>query len=229
MTRKEAYKCALCPFQSHTKVFLISHVAARHSTCFDCKVHQKGNLSREQVLDHLLNCHDYRTNCRFCKHRAMYEFVLKLHEVLVHYACVNCGKSMKSLLQLLEHQHEENICASKVPSSYKVNKCDLCNYIAPSLTLKKHVRESHKDNTESSNDAGQFCRYCNCGFRRGNLLRHMKLKHKELCATPLVKSDDYIDPERLSAGGTTSKSKVFHILPRPKPGKWIVPLQKLQF
>ena len=187
-------------------------------------------MSKEQVLDHLSNCHNFRTTCRFCKHRAMYDKVLKEHEVLVHYACVNCGKSMKSLQHLLEHQQEKTICASKVPLSYKVNKCNFCNYITSSLKMKTHVHNSHKDNKENSKEAEHRCQYCNCDFpRRGHLVLHMKHKHKELCASQSKKNDSCINPDRPLARGTSSKSKVFHVLPRPKPGKWIVPLQKLRF
>ena len=93
--------------------------------------------------------------------------------------------------------------------------------------------ETFIQQTKKAFEVGHLCQYCNFKLpSRGNLMIHMKLKHKELCSSPAKKSRNNpgVDPEDSpSTETTTSRSKVLHVLPRPKTGKWIVRLQKLQF
>ena len=196
--------------------------------------------------------------CRFCNHHSITLQKVKQHEVSIHHACVNCGRSMDSIEKLFEHQNGD--CFSKIGFTYQLKKCDLCEKILLSFRMPMHVkycsqqekrfkcdecdvtfhRQYHQLRHQKNRSEKTFCSECSfVSCNKKGLFTHLKLEHKELFSGNL---DDklmgyYARREHMnrcleSQSGSvkiSSKPKVYRILPKPKPGRWIVKLKRLEF
>ena len=110
-------------------------------------------------------------------------------------------------------KHQENgSCGASSHKSYKLKKCENCDHITVGAFIKTHYKHCpfrfHRK--QNHNDVSYGCDKCdqkNLNSMRG----HKRKSHKVHKCTE--KENESI--------------KVYHVLPRPKPGQWIVRLCKL--
>ena len=90
--------------------------------------------------------------------------------------------------------------------------CKICNYEAPyPARLQHHINSNHK------NIKRFYCDICNVGYYWSNSLKkHYKSIHNEELSEDLSKY-----------ASESEKKKTYYVLPRPKPGKWIVLIERI--
>ena len=170
------------------------------------------NLSKEKVVKSE-NCEN-KTQCDFCNYQTSYPFAMKKHEILKHFVCLICRKASESIKELKKHQ-ENGSCGTSSHNSYKLQKCENCDHITVGAFINTHYKFcSLRNQIQNQSDVTYGCDKCDQKFKLfASLKAHKSKSHKV--------------PELTDQEKESNKPKIYHVLPRPKPGQWIVRLRKL--
>jgi KRAB domain-containing zinc finger protein len=221
---KFGYKCDNCDFATLRKMSMDSHIFKKHLQCFVCF---KRFTSGDAIRKHLSEAHGKVTfQCSFCEYFTNYKNHMDEHLSHVHLkwlkknACDKCNYRACRPSTLKKHNDAVHLNLRKYQKKglKKTFQCDTCDF----KSMKKLDVTVHKEAVHLKLRKKFKCDCCDykTGYRHC-LNRHILSKHPESTAkTDYTGSSPVKSPKK-------ALIKTYQTLPSPKPGKWIVRLERL--
>ena len=188
---------------------------------------------------------------KFCTPLSRGKHIRRNHPDQIKFKCPSCKKKFFSADSLSNHMlmyHHNDIerktHEEKSGTFEKTFNCEYCiEKFCTKSSLRRHSGERHADQLKFSNDSFK-CSRCDCTFT----LKFSKGRHEAMfsgqlhsCKLCLFKSCNergvkvHMRQEHINPGNNLIEEqkihktqKTYYVLPRPKKGKWIVPLQKIE-
>lgn len=224
--------CHLCSVVHPSKSKLDSHLIQIHLYCGLCKALFK---SKNEILAHLQDKHSNKVRiCSFCSFSSINKSRFFYHGVIKHKYCFQCQVEFNSVQNTDYHMKK-----SHPKQTYlHLKECHQCHTFLGNVGALNFHREKCGQSSKFQ------CNICSRTFAfKSKYEKHVKLSNGKLSSCHLCAFQTcsnygiqvhqgrvHGQAEEWSKALVTQKhekQKIFHVLPRPKKGKWIVKLMKI--
>ena len=226
------FECKKCGKSFSDKSGLSRHTKSIHEgKRYNCERCDKTFSGKSSLSEHVKSIHEskkyecYKCEKYFANHSGLLRHTKSIHEG-IRYNCERCDKTFAGKSALTSH-----IKSIHENEKYECDKCE--KSYTDKETLKIH-QEWHKMKEEGLIFQ---CRDCNVTFTtKPSFYRHVRNFHASKQFEPLIvldKTEPLANPQKNTniepkeIDENLKSARKVNVLPKPKKGKWIVKLERL--